>query len=432
VISLPVRLGERSANLIRQIFATDSPEEVVKALPAQAIYLAILQSGLEATSEILPLLPPEHFTILLDFSIWRGDTVDEAQFFDWLTLGNDEEDGILLLKRILQCIDLKILGFLVARYVRVVVAEEATDTPPEVQDDDGVNFYTPDNGFTWIKVIIENQERHFLFSRFLALLYQSSPNLFYKILALPSAATESMLEEEAYTDKVRRLSGEGVPTPEQAEELHSVTLRREALELSKLLQSKKDFIPPENKNDLTFVKPVLPLLYNNSLTPNLRLLRQELNNRQELEDFESSYTVLANHALVFFHTNFIDLKVIEDSLEVVKGIFEIGLELAHHGKPITGESLYEVYSTLSLRVIYQIGWDALVKVRERALKLKRLEKEKNLEPSNQILLDALTRKAPLVPKWFEGESDSTEKVVAISSLRMLERLSSLLKSQEAG
>ena len=76
-----------------------------------------------------------------------------------------EVERLEFLQRLLKVVDFKLLGLLVERHVDHRVFEEPTDIPP------GPHFYTPDKGYTWLRVTLEDATRHFLFSRLLALIF---------------------------------------------------------------------------------------------------------------------------------------------------------------------------------------------------------------------------------------------------------------------
>jgi len=217
----PVR-GHTCRELYKAIFESDVPEQMVRQLPAQSLYMVVKEIGLATACDLLSLASLEQIRLLSDLDLWHGDVLDEERMWEWLSLA-DEGDSLEILQKVLKCIDLKLVSILISKYVEVQVFEESTDNPPSP------GFYTPDKGFTWIGIKIENEDQHFLLARLLALIYETSTELFYQLLSVPSVATVSMLEEEGFTERTKRLAAEGVPEPEVAATIHAPYSLQEAV-----------------------------------------------------------------------------------------------------------------------------------------------------------------------------------------------------------
>src|SRR4051812_29931238 len=141
--------------LAKAIFKADVPEEYIRQIPAQSLYMAMKENGLESSAEIIEIATLEQCRLLLDFDVWEKDQFSEAQFWEWLAL-TDATNSLVIVQKLLKFVDLKLVALLIARYVDVKVLEEPTDEPP------GPGSYTPDQGFTWIFINAEDSTQHFL------------------------------------------------------------------------------------------------------------------------------------------------------------------------------------------------------------------------------------------------------------------------------
>jgi hypothetical protein len=176
--------------------------------------MVVKSTGLQSSSDIIMMASMEQCRLLTDFDLWTGDTLHEEALWEWLAL-TDETESLELLQRFIKIVDLKLLAVLIEKYVEVKVFEEPTDQPP------GAGFHTPDKGHTWIGIATEDADKHFLLARLLALIFESSAELFYQLISIVSVATTSMLEEESYQERQKRLAAEGVPEPEVDAAVHA-------------------------------------------------------------------------------------------------------------------------------------------------------------------------------------------------------------------
>ena len=147
----------------------------------------------------------EQCRLLSDFDLWNGDSLNEAALWEWLAL-TDEVESLELLQKLVKFVDLKLFAILFGKYIEVKIFDDPTEQPP------GEGFHTPDRGATWIGIKTEDPDKHFLLARLLALIFESSAELFYQLISIVTVATASMLEEESYQERMKRLAAEGNPT----------------------------------------------------------------------------------------------------------------------------------------------------------------------------------------------------------------------------
>lgn len=348
VSSTGTRRGFTSRGLLKAIFDSDNPEEITRSLPAQSLYLAVRQAGLSSSTDLLLLASVEQFRVLLDIDCWKRDSFNEDHFWEWLALG-DDEDGLRLLQRVLQSLDLKLLGLLIARYVEVVTFDEPTDAPP------APGYYTPDRGYTWLNLKLEDPTRHYLLGRLLAMLFETSANLFYQILATPTVATESMLEEEAFGERSKRLSSEGIPEPSLAAEYHA------PLPLPAL----HPLIVADTKTILSRdIPPIQPLVYDSSTPQPLGSLIEDSRLRDAIE---SELTFLMNAAVVHFGTDITDPANVVFLSEKVKGALNIGLQRV---TALSSDPLSELIARIGCAPFYRHGLTYLIEIRSLSRRIQ--------------------------------------------------------------
>lgn len=348
--------------LLKSIFDAAAPEQFVRTIPAQSLYLTARQLDLSSAGELIELVSSEQLRIMLDYDLWAGYQFSEDNFFDWLVLpesiSSDDGDstGLRILQRLLASIDLRILILMVNKYVEHHTFEEPSDTPP------GVGFTTPDKGYTWITVKIEDSERNFAFTRLLALLFETSANLFYKILAAPAVSTPAVLEEEAFQDRTKRLESEGIPDMEQAAALCApIPTKVFESELAAL-----EVLP--TIDDIAVVEP---LIYSAARIEPLAGLVGQISQqsiRGGIEQFNLELTKLMNAAIVRWGVPAFESEEIIALAEKVRGAVNIGLQLAHENR--SELPLIELYRAKGVIWLYRVGFSELMRLRALALKIK--------------------------------------------------------------
>src|SRR6478735_4168747 len=69
---------------LKAILADPQAEEIVPELPAQALYYAMKQAGIEESLDLLPLLTPDQVERMLDYDAWSHDELVPKKFFSFL------------------------------------------------------------------------------------------------------------------------------------------------------------------------------------------------------------------------------------------------------------------------------------------------------------------------------------------------------------
>ncbi len=375
-----------AANLAKTIFKADLPEQFVRTLPAQSLYMAIRHNGLHSSGDLVEIATIDQCRLLLDFDLWDRDEFNEEQFWEWLALSEDDNDnGLRFQQKLLKFIDLKLIALMISRHVEVETFEEPSSAPP------GEGFYTPDKGHTWIGIKTEDTTHHFLLGRLLALLFETSAELFYQLLAVSSTQTASVLEEESFQERQKRLTSEGVPDMEYAAKIHAPYSDAETKE--DLKGKKPDAL-------VTDIRAVEPLIFSErSIEPLGTLLRQALFE----EAFQGEFTLIMNAAIVFFGANFYEQSEVTTLASKVRGAINIGLEVAVESSSL---SPLEVYRTIGLQKLYRLGVTKIIHLKKASRKIS--AKEKGAEVEN--IISCIDQRFPAFPIALSDKSEASENM----------------------
>lgn len=369
-----------SRALLKTIFDSDQPESFVRTLPAQSLHMTVRTQGLGSCAELLELATLEQCRLLIDFDCWRRDEFDETRFWEWLEV-TDATESLELLQKLFRVFDLKLIALLFARYMDARVFEQPTEAPP------GPEFTTADKGRTWIAVNTGEPDNDFLLKRLIALIFESNPDLFYQMIAIPGVSTQTQLEEEAYQDKSRRLMSEGIPSAEYAAELHAP-----------LPGNQLDLALKDETRHVTIdgIDPIAPLIYDSGIPEPLRsLLNAQIHN----SEFAAELTLIMNAALVRFAVDFADLTKVQTLTEKVKGALNIGLEAAMMRSKLEGG---QIFNRLGLQGIYRFGLTQLMALRSEA---KKIPEQKALEhrAESALIHQGLIQVFPEMPTWYQND-----------------------------
>lgn len=375
----------KARNIAREIFEAESPEQVIKSIPAQSLFLAVKQQGLLSSTDLLAITSVEQMRTLLDLDLWHKDSFIEEQLWEWLALA-DDENGLTLLQRLLNCVDLKLLGILLCRYATAHIADEPTDEPP------GPDYYTPDKGFTWIRVDTGNADNDFLLNRFLALVFETSTEVFYQLISVPGVTTTSVLEEDSYVERSKRLLADGIPDEEFAAQLN------QPLPPYKIKEQLGSQERRYRTADIAIVSPILAEGQRTSI------LDRFISECGDAESAESELCLLANGALVHWGVFIDDYEEFLFTIDRVKSILTLGLESLAEFAALAPVDIYE---KLSLKEIYGLGLFHLYELRKFAHKIdpRSLENIGN-GPDDISLVSGLAliagarERIPVVPTWF--------------------------------
>lgn len=373
----PNRLNAKQ--LAKAIFDAELPEGYVKQLPAQSLFMAIQTIGLASSVDILRLITPEQQQLLFDFDFWDKDRFNEDRFWNWLEI-TDEDEDLILLQNFLRVLDLKLIGILIERYTHTIIMEHPSEAPPAPK------YFTPDKGSTWTAINIDDADRHRLFARLLALIFETNPDLYYQVMSIPNVSTPSILEEESFQEKSRRLRDEGVPELDTAHEVHA------PIDVERLTQDIKSARVVRTRPTLEL--SITPIVYQSGtvepLASTITRMASEASH-EELSDFESELTHITNSAFVYFGINFSDWDRAVEFTRLVRGALNIGLETLMQQTNHDGISIFR---SVGLKPIYRVGMTALKAYNNLAMKVSKTDLEKLVHEPAIFSIIACAREIP--------------------------------------
>ena len=407
-------------DLTKALFRGEVPTDIIAMLPAQSLYMAIQSMGLESGREVLPYVTEEQYTCLLDFHLWNRDELSEEHFWQWLETV-DVEESLEPLGKFLASIDLKLICILITKYLEVRINTEPTDTPLEE------GFYTPDRGYTWIKINLENGSYHRLFGKLLAYVFEESPERFYQLLASAQGATTVELEEMSYKEKVHRLLDEGIPDHESAWKVHA------KLQIQSILSNQAQ----KKNNIVTYESVVTPLVLDDKELQPLSGLFQEMltsGNRDDRDNAQKELTLIANAALVFFQIPFHEYEEVSLLVQKIRGAINIGLEMLLRTNT---HSALEWFQKEGFQTMYRLGLNQIKDTSKEILSMKDwIESSSSYSSLAAPLLECMALAFPSIPAFLteggikpstDGTLDPTAK--PILRLSQLETLLASLKKE---
>ncbi len=398
--------------LAKSIHSADVPQEYIRTIPAQSLYLAIKQNGIRSSADLIEMARIEQCRLFTDFDLWQKDSFCEENFWEWLELA-DEEGGLKTLQKFVKFVDLKLVALVIARHVEIVIFEEPTEKPPAEK------FYTPDKGFTWVNVKIEDEHHYFLLSRLLALIFETNAELFYQLISIRNVATTANLEEDSFNEKNKRLAAEGVPEPDYAWQINSAL--DENLAAAELRKTSKH-------DPIEDIQAIEPMIYESGIMQPLSSLFAVEKLRESLE---SELSLIMNAAIMRWTVEFYERDKIFLLAEKVKGAVNLGLEIS---LKLSQSNPTEVFNTLGLVKIYQLGLGKLFALASKAQKIsEETLLEKTHDQTQLAILESLKDPFPSIPVFFGKEDKHDEPVLnlqggtrAIAHLTEVEEISKFL------
>ncbi|MDD2943978.1 MAG: DUF6178 family protein [bacterium] len=417
--------------LARSLVRGDVPEQMVRMLPPQVIHSAIRLSGLESATELFMTLSDEQVARILDFDLWHRDQFSEDNFWLWLATLSDVEffSGM---DKLLRNLDPEILCLLVHRYLDVVMFDEPTEAPPAAE------YYTPDRGYTWLGISIEDNDRHVLFARMLAYIVESRPEFFYQLLAEAQAATQSAFEENAYTHKERNLAAEDIPDFELSIQIHRPLPAATILDA---LERKDTAMSYDIRSP-----GLCPALHvDRTLEPLTSFLNLMLD-QHDPTIVEGEMALILGAAIVFYGVAHYETSEVETMTRQVRGAMNIGLQsllkqsLGRHSE--TNHSAQEILKDLisrelDLTAIYKAGLFEISRLRQAALSaMKKIKDESPTHSStgydDEKFLQSLAMLGEMFPKapsWMllAGGTTTSPEALTAKTLNHLQDLQSVLE-----
>ena len=196
------------------ILGARNPQALVRALPADELYLTIRDIGLADAAPLVQLASAHQFKVFLDLDAWRRDAFDAKKVLPWLRAARAGAQRDLRAEarwaRKRAGLDAEVLLLVLRATVRMHDLEK--DPDPEFEGD---HFMRTPEGKYMLEFLVEGVE-YAAIRGLLDDLYAEDPFMASRLLASIEWDVPSELEESALRWRTGRLADLGHPTVEDA------------------------------------------------------------------------------------------------------------------------------------------------------------------------------------------------------------------------
>lgn len=389
-----------SGKKLEALIEAPDAKALVRSVPAEELYYAIVDVGLADSADIVQLASPEQFRAFVDLGGWKRDRLEPHQVLTWLRAarGDDPEDFLPKLDKL----DLEVLELMLRSFITVHDLEEDPDVNPE-----GVTMESPEGKYLF-EFHVEGVELAALRAMLHDLLGRN-PLETARLFEAIRWEVPSELEETAFRFRSARLEDLGFPPLERAVSLFAWKD-----------PDKVTWDRPSQKPGSALVQPQGRVNY---LDAALRDLSEN-----ERENFEQELRGVANAALVAEVQDPGDLDAVRTVGEMVRDYLSLGLEHLTGGDPALAA---DCVRELEARTLLQVGFSLTLRLKFRADRLARVPLALLGDlwltlPDEANALAALRRKRPLRTLKVEGAEP-----VPFRSRKELEASHQLLDRAEA-
>jgi hypothetical protein len=334
--------GKRRLDLILD---QPDPAALVRALPADDLYLTIHELGLADAAEIVQLASPDQFRTFLDLAAWSGDHLDPRRALPWLRAARmgstDSPRAAARWKAKLARLDVELLDLVLRETLRIHDLDQ--DPDPDLVSDRFMR--TPENRFV-IEFLADGAE-YMAVRGLVDDLYAEDPFKATRLLSSLRFELPSELEETALRWRTGRLQDLGYPPREEA--------------LSWFAKPAAAAAPPAGT-------PGRPAgFFLERIGPGSPLARAAARlGPEERASLELELVTAANAVLVADAVDPGDLEAVREAVEAARTLVELGLEtVAGSDEARAAEAL----ATTAVKSLFQRGFGRVLELRWRAERL---------------------------------------------------------------
>jgi len=362
------------------VLSSADPQAVVRALPADELYLMVREVGLADAAPLVPLASAAQFRAFLDLDAWVGDRVDVTRALPWIRAARagavTDPKAASRWAAKLKGLDAELLHLVLRGTIRVHDLEQ--DPDPEIESG---SFVRSPDGKLLLEFLVEGAE-YAAVRGLLDDLMAEDPFLATRLLSAIRWDLPSELEESALRWRTGRLADLGHPPLEEALSWFSRPPRQASV-----------------------ARPGAPLRPPGFLLA--EVARGSLLDRAaaslpgaEREVVEGQVIAAANAVLAAERVDPGDPERVREALATARAYLELGLEkLAGGDVPAAAE----VLAAAPLKRVFQEGFGRVLELGWRALRLRERaegeEGETRLGSPLDELLAALTTSRP---RYFPG------------------------------
>ena len=328
------------------LLSTDAPTKLIRSLPPEDLYLALLDIGPDDAAEIVSMASPEQFRHFVDMSAWRGG--DEgprtSEALRWLRLSREGggNDGRMRFRGQLSGLDVELLALVMRRGMTVYDLGEDLDPQPQ---NPALAFYTADRRFL---LEFANESEFTAMRQLIEALYERDEGAAGRLIEATRWEQSAELEEAARRWRDGRLRDLGVPDFEEAISFYARPAARLVQEAAPQPQ------PPPQTQALLAPRQ-------NLLDAALDLLAGD-----DLEVAEEAVVYAANAALVANRVALDDPDEVREQLADARAALSLGLELLSSGDPARAAQLLV---ELPIRQLFQTAMGEAYRLQTRARKV---------------------------------------------------------------
>ncbi len=309
---------------------------LVRSIPAEEVYSAIIDVGLADSTEIVQLSTPDQFRTYIDLAAWQKDRVDVLEVLHWLRAARGDDDEEYLRK--LQKLDLEVLELMFKRLTRIHDVQEDPDV-----DTEGITVETPEGQFL-VELVTDGVDEHAM-RQVVKDLMAHNPFELTRFLEAVRWEMPTELEEAAHQFRQARLQDLGFPLLEEA--------------LKVFAWSDPDKVAPVVQAP-GLARTTERVDYVAAMFKGLDVV--------ERQNLEGEVRYLVNCVLVAEGAEPGDPPALRRLSEQARDTLELGLELLTGGDP---EAAATVVRARPLKEIFQLGFSLTLKVKRQVERLSR-------------------------------------------------------------
>jgi hypothetical protein len=323
------------------LLSTDDPARLVRSLPPEDLYLALLDIGPDDAAEVVSLASPEQFRHFVDMSAWRGG--DEgprtAEVLRWLRLSKEGagNSGRVRFRGQLSGLDVELLALVLRRGMKVHDLGEDERPQPE---NPALALYTPDRRFL---LEFSSADELTAMRQLIETLYERDEGAAGRLIEATRWEQSAELEEAARRWRDGRLRDLGVPDFEEAVSFYA-------------RPASKTAAPVEHSASTALAAPAHPLVD----------AALDLLSGADLEHAEESVVYAANAALVANRVPLDDADEVREQLAEARATLSLGLELISSGDPARAS---RALVDEPIRTIFQTAMGEAYRLQTRARKI---------------------------------------------------------------
>jgi hypothetical protein len=367
----------RGRKRLEVILDARDPGALVRALPADEVYLTVREIGLGDAAALVQLASAEQFQVFLDLDAWARDTLEPRKVLPWLRAARAgahlEPKAAARWARKLAAVDAEVLYLVLRSTLRIHDLER--DPDPEIHAD---RFMRTPEGKYVVEFLVDGAE-YLAVRGIVDDLYAEDPLKATRLLASLLWDVPSELEETALRWRAGRLADLGYPALDEA--------------LSWFAR------PPRSPAAHPAAAPARPPgFYLATLASGSLLDRAAARLAPERrEEVEGQIVAAANAVLVADAVDAADVEAVRGAFEAARAYLDLGLDrLAGTDDARAAEAL----ATTPVKRIFQEGFGRVLELAWRARDIRRRagEEVRFGAPIDEALA-ALSSKRP---RYFPG------------------------------